>query len=112
MKTGRTVIGALLAGLIGSSAPALAADVGQNGAGASAYQHGSDEAVLDRVGDWFATLGKSGLEKDSILVQRRTARAAKRAQKTIEHQVQNAEQGLHEAGEGLKKGLDSMTSRQ
>ena len=107
MKTGRIVMGALLAGLIGSSASVLAADGGQSGASASAYQHASDEAVFNRIGDWFATLGKSGFEKDSILVQRRTARVAR----AIEHQAKHAEQGLREAGEGLQKGLDSMPSQ-
>lgn len=111
MKTGRIVIGMLLAGLIGSSTPVLAADGVQRGASPSAYQHASDEAVFNRIGDWFATLSKSGFEKDSILVQRRTARAARRTQRAIEHQAKHAEQGLREAGEGLHKGLDSMTGQ-
>ncbi len=89
MKMGRIVMGMLLAGLISSSTPALAA-----------YQPTSDEAVFTRLGDWFATLGKSGFEKESILVQRRTARVAK-----------HAEQGLREAREGLQKGLDSVSGR-
>src|SRR3989338_9007778 len=111
MKTGRIVMGALLAGLIGSSASVLAADGGQSGASASAYQHASDEAVFNRIGDWFATLGKSGFEKDSILVQRRTARVAGRARRAVEHQAKHAEKGLREAGEGAQKGLDSMTGQ-
>src|SRR3989338_4372974 len=100
MKTGRIVMGALLAGLISSSTPVLAGDGGQIGASASAYQHASDEAVFTRIGDWFATLGKTGLEKDSILRQRRTARVARRTQRA-----------MREAGEGLQKGLDSMTGQ-
>jgi hypothetical protein len=111
MKTGRIVMGMLLAGLISSSAPVLAADGGQSGASASAYQHASDQAVFNRIGDWFATLGKSGSEKDSILIQRRTSRAARRTQRTIEHQAKQAEKGLREAGEGMKKGLDKATGR-
>jgi len=104
-------MGTLLAGLISSSIPVLAADGGQRGASASAYQHASDEAVFTRIGDWFATLGKSGFEKDSILLQRRTARAARRTQQAIEHQAKHAEHGLREAGAGLRKGLDSMTGQ-
>jgi hypothetical protein len=100
MKPGRIVMGVLLAGLISSSTPALAADGGQSGASVSAYQHASDEAVFTRIGDWFATLGKSGFERDSILVQRRAARAARRTQRA-----------MREVGEGLQKGLDSMTSQ-
>lgn len=100
MRTGRIVMGTLLAGLISSSTPVLAADSGQSGASLSAYQHASDEAVFTRIGDWFATLGKSGFERDSILVQRRAARAARRTQRA-----------MREVGEGLQKGLDSMTSQ-
>ncbi len=111
MKTGRIVTGTLLAGLISSSVPVLAADGGQSGASALAYQHASDEAVFTRIGDWFATLGKSGFEKDSILIQRRTAHVARRTRRAIEHQAKHAEQGLREAGEGLQKGLDSMTGQ-
>lgn len=107
MKTGRIVMGTLLAGLISSSTPVLAADGGPSGASASAYQHASDEAMFTRIGDWFATLGKSGFEKDSILVQRRTARVAR----AIEHQAKHAEQGFREAGEGLQKGLDNVTGQ-
>jgi len=93
-------MGTLLVGLIGSFTPVLVADSGQSGASASAYQHAGDEAVFDRIGDWFATLGKSGFEKESILVQRRMARAARRTQRA-----------MREVGEGLQQGLDSMTGQ-
>lgn len=98
MNTGRIVLGMLLGGLISSSAPALAADGGQSGANVSAYQHAGAEALFTRIGDWFATLGTSGFEKDSILVQRRSARIARRTQRA-----------MREVGEGLQKGLESMT---
>ena len=107
MNTGRIMMGTLLAWLISSSTPVLAVDSGQSGTSMSAHQHASDEAMFTRIGDWFATLGKSGFEKESILVQRRTARVAR----AIEHHAKHAEQGLREAGEGLQKGLDSMTSQ-
>jgi len=100
MQVGRIVMGTLLAGLISSSTPALAADGGQSGASVSAYQHASDEAVFTRIGDWFSTLGKSGFERDAILVQRRAARTARRTQRA-----------MREVGEGLQKGLDSMTGQ-
>jgi len=111
MTMGRIVMGTLLAGLISSSIPVLAADGGQRGASASAYQHASDEAVFTRIGDWFATLGKSGFEKDSVLAQRRAARVTTRTQRAIEHQASHAEHGLREAGKGLPKGLDRMTGQ-
>ncbi len=111
MKTGRIMMGTLLVGLLSAFTPVLAVDGAQSGASMSASQRASDENVLTGIGDWFATLGKSGLEKDSILVQRRTARVARQTQRAIEHQANHAEQGLHKAGEGLQKGLDSVTSQ-
>jgi hypothetical protein len=32
------------------------------------------ESVIDKTGDWFATLGKQGLDKQSILLQRKRDR--------------------------------------
>ncbi len=104
-------MGMLLAGLIGAFVLVLAADGGQSGANMPASQQASHEAMFDRFGDWFATLGKSGFEKDSILAQRRTARVASRTQRAIEHQAKRAEQGFREAGEGLQRGLDSVTGQ-
>ena len=36
------------------------------------------DTIVDKVSDWFATMGKSGNDKDVILFQRRTERASKR----------------------------------
>lgn len=36
-----------------------------------------EENVLDKVGDWAATIGKDGLAKDKVLVERKANRAAK-----------------------------------
>ncbi len=49
---------------------------------------------IDQVGDWFATMGKSGMEKDAILAQRKGERAAKFA----EHEARKA-------GKDVKKSL-------
>lgn len=39
----------------------------------------AEDSIVDKAGDWFATIGKSGQEKDQILLQRRMDRAAKKA---------------------------------
>ena len=38
----------------------------------------ANDTVIDKMGDWFATVGKPQSEKDQILVQRHMDRAAKK----------------------------------
>ena len=49
----------------------LAARSGQKGADQSAYEHASDQAIFNRAGDWFSTIGKSEEEKTRILEERK-----------------------------------------
>ena len=37
----------------------------------------AEDSMLDKAGDWIATVGKAPAEKDQILLQRRTERVAK-----------------------------------
>jgi hypothetical protein len=67
--------------LIGSSVPVAAQQCRTKGASAKACASASDQAIFNRVGDWFATIGKSDTEKKAILAERKLARAAKRAEK-------------------------------
>ena len=53
----------------------------RKGASEKAYEHASDEAVFNRIGDWFATIGKSDEEKKKIIAERKAKRAAKRTEK-------------------------------
>ena len=57
-----------------------------------AFEHASDEAIFHRIGDWFATIGKSEGEKEQILMERKAKRAAKRMEK-----------GAKKAGKEAKK---------
>lgn len=52
--------------------------------GSNAYGGAAEETVLDKTGDWFATVGKSQEEKNRIKLERRAARKIKKAQKAIE----------------------------
>ena len=63
-----------------SVVPAYAAQEAK-GASAKAYEKASDEAVFHRVGDWFATRGKTPEEAKAIVADRKAQRALKRAQK-------------------------------
>ncbi len=44
----------------------------------------AQDNVIDKIGDWAATVGKDEPQKSMILSQRRADRAAKRAQKELE----------------------------
>ena len=44
---------------------------------------GGGDNVIDQASDWFATIGKSGMDKDAILFQRRSERASKRLGKAM-----------------------------
>ncbi len=83
--------------------PAFAAREGEKGADQSAYEHASDNAVFNRVGDWFATVGKSEEEKAKILEERKTRRAARRAAKRAEKEARKTEPGVVGKAERLRK---------
>jgi len=70
--------------------PAYAAK-GRKGASNQAYKNASDDAIFNRTGDWFATIGKTGEEKEKIIAERREIRAQKRAQKETRKQERKAE---------------------
>lgn len=73
----RVTVGFLIALFLISGIPAFAAE---KGASEKAYEHASDQSIFNRVGDWFATIGKSPEEKEKILAERKAKRAAKRAE--------------------------------
>jgi len=92
--------------------PAFAAQEGAKGASATAMEKASDEAVFHRVGDWFATRGKTAEEKKAIIAERKAVRAAQRAQKEVEKQKKNLEKVMKksqkqakEKMKGAKKGI-------
>ena len=44
----------------------------------SAYQEVAKDSFFERLGDWFATLGKSDSEKARIIAERRSKRNAEK----------------------------------
>ncbi len=85
------------------SMPALAQDAAQKAKGASqeAYEHADDNAIFNRTTDWFATIGKSGAEKEKILAERKAERAVKRAEKEAKKAQQKAGEEMKKAGKEL-----------
>jgi hypothetical protein len=79
MKKTAIAIGVVLL-LMGTNA-AFAARGGEKGASKEAYEHASEQSIFHRIGDWFATIGKSKEEKVRILEERRAERARRRAEK-------------------------------
>ncbi len=79
------MIGIVLTLVLGSI-PAYAADC-------------TKDTPIDQMGDWFATLGKKDLEKDSVLAQRKADRVAACTKREAEKAAKEAEK----AGKDLKK---------
>lgn len=69
----------------------FAAKGGEKGASEQALENASDQAIFNRVGDWFATVGKSKEEKDKIKAERSAKREAERIRKEAEKQVEGIE---------------------
>lgn len=84
------------------SMPSMAAQ-GRKGASDKAYEHASDEAIFHRIGDWFATRGKSEEEKKAIIAERKAKRAAARAQKKIEKEKRKLEKEAKKAQKKMKE---------
>jgi len=82
------------------------AQSGRKGASATAMEKASDEAVFHRVGDWFATIGKSPDEKKAIIAQRKADRAAKRAQKKAEKAKKDMDAKMKDTKNKMKKAWD------
>lgn len=64
---------------------------------ASGYQ----DNVIDQTGDWFATFGKQGMEKDRILAERK----AERVKRYAEQEAKKAQKEAEKSGQDMKKKL-------
>lgn len=87
--------------------PTFAAQ-GRKGASDRALERASDEAVFHRVGDWFATRGKTKEEKEAIIAERKTKRAATRAQKEAEKKKKMAEKQLRKKEKMMNKQANAL----
>ena len=61
----------------------------------------TQDTPVDQVGDWFAVIGKQGMEKDQVLAKRKADRLAICAKK----QAQEAAAAAQKAGDDMKKKL-------
>lgn len=72
---------------------------------ASASSELAQDNVVDKVGDWFATRGKTDKERQAIMAERKSARVAKRAEKQAAKAKKRADQEIKKAQKGVKKGF-------
>jgi len=69
---------------------------------ASSASELAHDNVVDKVGDWFATRGKTENERKAILAERKTDRIAKRAEKQAKKAKKRAEQVAKKAQKNMK----------
>ena len=103
----RFIVFVLILSFISLVTPVYAAK-GRKGASDSALEHASEEAIFHRVGDWFATVGKSEEEKKAIIAERKAKRAAARAQKKAEKEKKRVEKEAKKTGSKIKEKFKNM----
>ncbi|MCK5178597.1 MAG: hypothetical protein KAR32_03635 [Candidatus Omnitrophica bacterium] len=96
----------LAAMLVFSATVLFAAKDKGKGASAQAQEHADDNAIFNRVGDWFATAGKSDEEKATIKAQRRAERKVKRAEKEAKKKAKEAKEKMKKGKKNLDKKME------
>ena len=89
--------------LVLSSTVSFAAKDRVKGASAQAQEHADDNAIFNRAGDWFATIGKSDAEKVRIRAQRKAQRKAKRMEKEAKKKAKGAKENMEKGKKSLNK---------
>jgi membrane-bound lytic murein transglycosylase B len=79
-----------------TAAASFAASEAKQSASPAASQNADDESMLNRMGDWFATMGKSAEEKAKILRERKMKRATERAEKKYRKRQRTTQQSSKE----------------
>lgn len=87
--------------------PVFSAEGGKKGASPKAYEQASENAIFNRVGDWFATVGKSREEKAKVLEERKAERAAKR----IEKEGRKAEKQAEKEAKKVQKKAEKLSRK-
>ena len=92
-----------LACLVFAAHPGFAARGGKRGADQKAYEHASGNAMFNRVGDWFATRGKSREQKKAMIEERKIRRAEIRAMKKREEEAKKEQKRLRKTERKTEK---------
>lgn len=99
----RIAIGILLIFSMGLVLPVSAQLKSKGGYTSGAYSElGANETYLERMSDWFATVGKSEGEKAIIKSRRRAARKINDSQRAIARKKKEIEKRKKQVMQGLK----------
>ncbi len=71
----------------------------------AAYNPDYQDSVMDKIGDWFAVLGKSPEESDMIIADRRADRAAKKLGKQFGQEAKKAQNRFKEFSKEMEKAM-------
>lgn len=93
------------------SVPGFAAEGGQKGASSKAKEQASEQSIFNRVGDWFATVGKSEEEKEKILKERKQERAQEKAARKAEKMKEKAERKAENKQEQAERKAEKMQKK-
>ena len=63
----------------------------------------NQDSIVDKAGDWMATIGKSPEEKDQIIAQRKTDRVAKRIAEAMREGGRQAGKEMEKLGQAMQK---------
>ena len=67
-----------------------------------------EDSWSDRVGDWFATVGRSQEEKDQILVERRSHRVAERTRNIIHRSTRDVQESFKSTSHSTNQSVNNM----
>lgn len=87
MKVGKYLVGVVAALSLSAAVPVFASE-----------QSCSQDAIIDKIGDWLATLGKSEMDKQMVLADRCTKRV-------LRHTKHELEEANEKAGKEIGKAL-------
>ncbi len=96
---------------VGASNLSFAQEEKGKGASPKAYEHANENSIFNRVGDWFATVGKSDKEKERIKAERKTQRALKRSEKKMKEALQEREQKGKQTQDQLQERTRQMQGK-
>lgn len=74
---------------------------------ATEAKYNMDDTAWDKIGDWFATVGRPADEREEILLERRTARQAARFQRAIRMESKKAEKKVEKFSKEMEKLFES-----
>lgn len=93
------------------STPVFSAEGDKKGASSRAQEQASQQSIFNRVGDWFATVGKSKEEKKKILNERKQKRAQEKAAKKAEKMQKKAEGKAEQARQKAKQAKEKAAEK-